>query len=126
MPVADKNGTAMIIKIKDIRPSRFGVAHASATVRSRPCLFHSSTENGFECCPLSTGLKQLASRRKRAPTESPIHCALLLTALCMIDREFAGVCIKNAHYSCPGRAGSLVGAASPLLVRSQRFEIAFQ
>ena len=70
MPVADKNGTAMIIKIKDIRPSRFGVAHASATVRSRPGLLHSSTENGFECCPLSTGLKQLASRRKRAPTEA--------------------------------------------------------
>ena len=26
MPVADKNGTAMIIKIKLMRPSRFGVA----------------------------------------------------------------------------------------------------
>ena len=28
MPVADKNGTAMIIKMKLMRPSRFGVALA--------------------------------------------------------------------------------------------------
>ena len=69
MPVADKNGKAMIMKIKDIRPSQFGVAHAAATVRSLPGLFHASSENGFKCCPLSTELKQLASCRK-GPTEA--------------------------------------------------------
>jgi hypothetical protein len=35
--------------------------NASATVRSRPGLFHASTENCFKRCPLSTGLKQLAA-----------------------------------------------------------------
>ena len=49
---------------------RFGVPHACATVRSRPGLFHASSENYFERCPLSTELKQLARCRKRAPTEA--------------------------------------------------------
>ena len=71
MPVAAKYGTAMIIKIVPIQPSPISAWHTpTARVRSRPRLFHGSTENGFECCPLSTGLKQLASCRKRAPTEA--------------------------------------------------------
>ena len=57
MPVADKNGTAMIIKIKLIRPSpEFGVALASTNSTLSSGSFHASAENGFECCPLSTGL----------------------------------------------------------------------
>jgi hypothetical protein len=61
----------------NVDPSRFGVARASATVRSRPDLDHASTENGFECCPLSTGLKQLAAafKKGRRPVAEVPHRA---------------------------------------------------
>ena len=54
MPVAANHGTDMIMKMNVIRPPYLAWHTPQRQYHSRPGLFHTSTENACECCPLST------------------------------------------------------------------------
>jgi hypothetical protein len=61
MPVAANHGTDMIMKINVIRPPYLAWHTPQRQYHSRPGLFHTSTENACECCPLSTRTQPSAS-----------------------------------------------------------------
>jgi hypothetical protein len=54
MPVAANHGTDMIMKMNVIRPPYLAWHTPQRQYHARPGLFHTSTENACECCPLST------------------------------------------------------------------------